>query len=187
MADKKKIAALNILGGILPIVGTVALLGLWLFQQTSVEQRASDLRKVESARNVYQTYQSNNAIFNAINEGVQDRPQLSENVRRFQVYNYELGLRAIEDALSAEEKKGIPAAPNVYSSTESFNDKMAVTQKRLTLLQEKLDAREKRVHASADSADTINLWLYLVFSLISVAGAACQIVAMKIEAAAGDR
>ncbi|HKD80115.1 MAG TPA: hypothetical protein VKH81_10505 [Candidatus Angelobacter sp.] len=185
MADKnkKKIATFNILGGILPVVGTVALLGLWLYQQTSVEQRADDLRKVESARNVYQTYQSHNAVFNAIHEGMQDKPQLADNVRRFQVYNYELGLRAIEDVLSNEEKKGIPAAPNVYSSTENFSDQMAVTQKRLELLQGRLDAREKQVHASADSANAINLWLYVVFSLVSVAGAVCQIAGMKLEAA----
>lgn len=185
MADKskKKIATLNILGAILPVAGTVALLGLWLYQQTSVEQRADDLRKMESARGVYQTYQSHNAVFNAIHEGVQDKPQLADNVRRFQIYNYELGLRAIEDVLSNEEKKGIPAAPNVYSSTESFSDQMAVTQKRLELLQGRLDAREKQVHISADSANAINLWLYVMFSLISVAGAVCQIAAMRLQAA----
>ena len=187
MSDKKKITAFNMLGGILPIVGTVALLGLWLYQQTSMEQRAADLRKLDSAHSVYQTYQSNNAIFNAINEGMQDKPQLSRNVRRYQIYNYELGLHAIEDVLSPEEKKGIPASPNAYSSTESYSDQMVVTQSRLELLQERLEEREKQVHAAADSASTINLCLYLAFSLISVVGAAFQIAAMKLEAAAGGR
>lgn len=182
--DKKKINTLNLLGGILPVLGTVALLGLWLYQQTGMERRASELAKLEAARGVYQTYQSNNSLFNAINEGMKDRPQLSENLRRYQVYNYELGLRAIEDVLSPEEKKGIPAAPNAFSSVGSFSEQMAITQNRLEQLQGRLQAREKRIQDAVDSANIINLWLYVALSLVSVAGAVCQIMAMKSESAA---
>jgi len=76
---------LTILGEILPVLGTVGLLGLWFYQQTQIEQRASELRKLESARSVYQTYQSNNAIFNAINEVIKNDKTGSEQLRRFQV------------------------------------------------------------------------------------------------------
>jgi hypothetical protein len=182
--DKKKINTLNLLGGILPVLATVALLGLWLYQQTGMERRARELAKLESARGVYQMYQSNNALFNAINEGLKERPQLSENLRRYQVYNYELGLRAIEDVLSPEEKKGIPAAPNTFSSVGNFNEQMPITQNRLEQLQSRLKAREKRAQDAVDSANVINLWLYMALSLVSVAGAMCQIMAMKSESVA---
>jgi hypothetical protein len=79
------------------VLATVLLLGLWLYQQTEVERRSRDLQKLTSARAVYQTYQSNNAIFNAVNEVAAESK--SERIRQFQIYNYELGLRAIEDAL----------------------------------------------------------------------------------------
>lgn len=182
--DKKKINTLNLLGGILPVLATVALLGLWLYQQTGMERRARELAKLESAHGVYQMYQSNNALFNAINEGLKERPQLSENLRRYQVYNYELGLRAIEDVLSPEEKKGIPAAPNTFSSVGNFNEEMPITQNRLEQLQSRLKAKEKRAQDAVDSANVINLWLYMALSLVSVAGAMCQIMAMKSESVA---
>jgi hypothetical protein len=175
----KKMTTSDMLGEILPVMGTVALLGSWLYQQVGLERRAGELRKLESAHGVYQMYQSNNALFNAINEGLKSKPELSENIRRFQVYNYELGLRAIEDVLSPEEKKGIPAAPDAYSGTESFDQKMQVTQTRLEQLQTRLAAKVERAQAGADSANTIYLWLYVTLSLVSVGGAVCKIMGMK--------
>jgi hypothetical protein len=59
-----------LLGEVLPVFGTVGLLGLWLFQQVGIEERAGELRKVAEARAVYQTYQSHNAVFNAVNEAL---------------------------------------------------------------------------------------------------------------------
>jgi hypothetical protein len=159
----KKMATLNVLGEIFPVLGTVGLLGLWLYQQTGVERRTGELARLSAARSVYQTYQSNNAVFNAINEIVKDKPELSENLRNFQTYNYELGLYAIENVLSPDERKGIPAAPNV-------------TQTRLGELQNRLDAKEKRVKAAAESAKRTYLWLYVALSLVSVTGAIFKIL-----------
>jgi hypothetical protein len=169
-------ATLKVIGEILPVLGTIGLLGLWLYQQVGIERRSSELRQLESARGVYQTYQSNNAIFNAINETLKDKPRLSENMRRFQIYNYELGLRAIEDVLSADEKKGIPPAPDAYSPALDFVKKMEITQKRLEELQNRRDAKEKRVHEAASSAKSTYLWLYIALSLISIAGAICKVI-----------
>ena len=78
---------LAVLGETLPALATVLLLGLWLYQQTEVEQRSRELQRLTSARAVYQTYQSNNAIFNAVNEVVEDVK--SEKIRQFQIYNYD--------------------------------------------------------------------------------------------------
>jgi hypothetical protein len=172
----KKMATLKVLGEILPVLGTVGLLGLWLYQQTGVERRTGELARLAAARSVYQTYQSNNAVFNAINEIVKDKPELSGNLRNFQTYNYELGLYAIENVLSPDERKGIPAAPNAYSSTPDFAKKMEVTQTRLGELQNRLDAKEKKVKAAAESAKRTYLWLYVALSLVSVAGAIFKIL-----------
>ena len=45
------------LGEVIPVLGTIGLLGLWTFQQTGIEARAAELRKLASAHAVYQTYQ----------------------------------------------------------------------------------------------------------------------------------
>jgi len=94
-----------LLGELLPVLGTVGLLGLWLFQQTGIEHRASELRKVTAARSVYQTYQSHNAVFNAVGE-VAPLAAAKDRLRVYQIYNYELALRAIEDALPGERRAG---------------------------------------------------------------------------------
>lgn len=53
-------------GEIMSVIGTIGLLGLWLYQQTEIQQRSKELSEISSARSIYQTYQSNNAIFNAL-------------------------------------------------------------------------------------------------------------------------
>ena len=86
---------LTLLGEVLPVFGTVGLLGLWFYQQTGIEARANELRKTASARAVYQSYQSVNAVFNAVNEGLTN-PEATARLRRLGATNYELGLSAID-------------------------------------------------------------------------------------------
>lgn len=167
---------LTILGEILPVLGTVALLGLWLYQQTEVEQRSGELRQLAAARAVYQNYQSNNALFNAINEVVKKDEEASKQLRVFQTYNYELGLKAIEDALPESEKSDIPKAPWAYDSSLDVATKMELTQKRLEKLQERLAAREGAIGQAASKTKRTYLRLFLGLSLMSVIGAICKIV-----------
>ena len=167
---KKPMRWLNVLGEILPVLGTVGLLGLWLFQQTQVERRASQLQRLTSAKSVFQTYQSHNAVFNAA-LAASGSPATESQIRTFQMYNYELGLAAIEETLPPSEKAGIPSAPDVYGSVEKISAKMAVTQKRLEQLQTKLREAEDRVRGAAESAKNRYLWMYIVLSLVSLGGA----------------
>jgi hypothetical protein len=159
------------LGEVLPVLGTIGLLGLWLFQQTGIEERNAELRKLAGARDVYQTYQSNNALFNAIIETVAANERAVNQIRMFQIYNYELGLRALDEALPSSEKAGIPAAVNAYDASSSVADKMALTQKRLERLQEGLAKREAEVSRQANKAKELNLWLYLGLSVLMIVGA----------------
>jgi hypothetical protein len=161
------------LGEILPVLATVLLLGLWLYQQTQIEQRTSDLQKLASARTEYRTYQSNNAIFNAIIEVA--AVEKSERIRQVQIYNYELGLRAIEDVLPLSDKRDIPPAPAAYSSA-SFETNMQQTQNRLDILQSRLAERESRISDAARRAKATYLWLYFGLSLVAIVGTVCKLV-----------
>jgi len=164
---------LTILGEILPALATVLLLGLWLYQQTEVEKRSRHLQKLAAARDMYLTYQSHNAVFNAINELADEAK--SERVRQFQVYNYELGLRALEDTLPESDRRDVPEAPDAYSPA-SFASKMERTQTRLEMLQDKLTARESSVAAAARRAKTTYVWLYVALSVVAIVGTVCKLV-----------
>jgi hypothetical protein len=163
-----------ILGDVLPVCGTVGLLGLWLFQQVGIEQRAGELRKIASARTDYQTYQSHNAVFNAVNEVVPNSGA-SERVRIFQTYNYELGLAAIEKVLPTDLKKDIPPPINAYDGT-SFAKKMERAQERLQVLQGRLDEYEQSVRHTADRDRRTYLMLYLGISAMSILGAVLKVL-----------
>jgi len=164
---------LTVLGEVLPALATVLLLGLWLYQQTELERRSRELQKLAAARAVYQTYQSNNAIFNAVNEVA--TAAKSERIRQFQIYNYELGLRAIEDALPNPDKGDIPPAPYAYDSSASFEAKMEQTQERLEKLQSRLTERESTISEAARRARATYLRLYVGLSLLAIAGTVCKL------------
>jgi len=177
-----------LLGELLPVCGTIGLLGLWLFQQVGIEQRAAELRKIAAARGVFQTYQSHNAVFNAIGE-IATTTAEKDRLRVFQTYNYELGLRALEDILPADKKENLPPAPSVYDGG-SVDDKMALTQERLELLQGRLAEHEEAVRAEADSDRRVYLVLYLIISAVSLGGAVLKVLdklASSRPAAEGKR
>jgi len=112
-----------ILGEILPVLGMVGLLGLWSFQQVGIEERTSELRKLASARANYETYQSTNALFNAITETVVKNKTIVDRIRIFQLYNYELGLQKIEVSLPQSDRGEIPARVFAYDSTTPVAEK----------------------------------------------------------------
>jgi hypothetical protein len=163
------IGTITFLGEILTVIGPVGVLGLWLYQQTEIDRNSSELRKIASARSIYQTYQSHNAVFNGLNELV-GPTKPAEGLRNFQIYNYELGLAALENVLSPADRKGIPDRTDAYSS-ESFDEKLRQTQQRLKLLQVKVNEKEASVRASADAAQNRYFWIFVGLSLLSIAGA----------------
>lgn len=167
---------ITVLGEILTVIGPIGVLGLWLYQQTEVEQRSNELRRLTSARGVYQTYQSNNALFNAINEVVGENAKASQQLRVFQVYNYELGLAAIEAVLAEPEKSGVPPAVHAYDSSQDVPTKMEQVQKRLGLLQNKLTEKEASITRSADVAKARYFWTFVFFSFLAIFGGACKVV-----------
>jgi hypothetical protein len=172
-SNRSRIIAL--IGEILTVLGPIAVLGLWLYQQVEVERRSDELRALSAARTVYQTYQSHNALFNAVSQLVGSNKESADSVRVFQIYNYELGLRAIERVLSAAEKAGIPPAVDVYGGTQSAETKMTQTQQRLEALQTRLDDKEAAIKRLADQAHATYLWVYVMISLVTIGGAALKV------------
>jgi hypothetical protein len=164
------------LGEVLPVLGTIGLLGLWTFQQTGIEERAAELRKLASAHAVYQTYQSKNALFNAIVAAVGTNKTVTDKIRTFQLYNYELGLQGIENSLPTPEKTDIPAGGFAYDSTTSVEEKMSLTQERLEKLQDRLARREAAISLEASAAKSVYLSLYLALSFMMIVGAVLKAI-----------
>lgn len=76
------------------VFGGVVLFSSWVFQQTALDQTNAELKKIDAAEELYRTYQSNNAIFNAI---IEQNKNNEANIRRFQTYNYGLGLAKLSE------------------------------------------------------------------------------------------
>lgn len=178
MADAAKrshIATMTLLGELLTVIGPVGVLGLWLFQQTELERNASELRKIAAARAVYQTYQSNNGLFNGLHEILRNDSEGAERTRSFQIYNYELGLAALEDALTEADRRGIPPRVDAYSG-DGFQTKLPLIQNRLDALQAKLSEREQSVRNAANTAQAWYFRFFVALSLLSIVGAVMKTV-----------
>ncbi|MFT3702529.1 MAG: hypothetical protein QM802_09175 [Agriterribacter sp.] len=161
-------------GEILPVLGTVGLLGLWLYQQKQLEKYTNELHKINSARNVFQTYQSNNALFNAIEAIGQKNKDATDKIRTFQIYNYELGLSDMEKLATEAEKKKLPIG-NMGMPETNIETAMDNTQKRLGLLQVWLNEKETKIKSVLEKSETFYFWAYITFSIISISGAIFKI------------
>ena len=165
----------TVLSEVLPVLGTIGLLGLWIFQQTDMERRIAELQELAVARGVLQTYESHNSLFNAINELVSNREGAPDQLRIYQIYNYELGLAAIEKVLPSSDKVGIPPATGAFDGFPDVRTKMHNTQMRLEALQTRLDKREAIIRKSAEVERETSLWLYVGFSLVTILGAVFKV------------
>lgn len=163
-------SAVTFLSEVLPVLATIGLLGLWLYQQNAIEQRSGELRKLAAARTVYQVYQSHNALFNSLLQTAKDGSAQAQ-IRRFQMYNYELGLSDIEKALPDEMRRNIPPPENPYTSEVPIDQQIDVVQKRLEILQDRLLARENDIRSSTESAKRLAVRGYVALSTIGIAGA----------------
>ncbi len=143
----------------LPVLGAVVLFGAWSLQQSVLQRSATEMQKLSQAVSVYQTYQSNNALFNAVVQLVSEKPLVVNEIRRFQTYNYELGLRAMEDSLSEAERRDIPAPAFPYGSS-GIAAEMERTQKRLEALQTRVHDRQAALAAQNRALNYVFLSLY---------------------------
>jgi hypothetical protein len=181
--------AKSIMIKVIPIFGSVILFLAWVFQQTLLGDANSELQRIYSAHSAFQTYQSNNALFNAIQETVKNSTGSEEQVRRVALYNYELGLRELEGLLDKEARTDIPSAPNPYSGAPDIGTMMDITQDRLEKIQGKLAAKRDKIAHRKATLNAMFLMLYAVGSgtilIGSILNALISFKASEAEARAG--
>jgi hypothetical protein len=166
----------GILIKIFPIVGSLILFLSWVFQQSLLGDANSALQRIYTAQSVFQTYQSNNALFNAIIEVVKNDSESVEKIRRSQIYNYELGLKELEALLDEEERNNIPRPPNPFSGTSDIDTMTQITQARINQIQGKLAAKRDEIANRKSTLNSVFLALYAIGSVTVLTGAALNAI-----------
>ena len=166
----------QIVVALIPVMGAIVLFASWVVQQTLLERANSRLQQIYAAENSFQTYQSNNALFNAVAKLSGDGHDAQDYIRTVQIYNYELGLRPMEALLTVSDRQGIPGAVNAYSGTPSLDEKMAIVQERLTKIQEAVGRQKERIAAAKASLNRLFFALYAFGSIVVLAGSVLTIM-----------
>jgi hypothetical protein len=150
---------------LISVSGAVLLFASWAFQQTLLDQANGEMQAISNAQSVYQTYQSNNALFNAVGETLGGDARAQQRVRQFQIYSYELGLRPMQSLLDPEQRQDLPGPVNVYSGDFEFERAFAITQDRLEKIQARLFEKKDRIQDRKTRLKWMFLTLYGLGSL----------------------
>jgi hypothetical protein len=152
-----------------------------VFQQTCIDDANSTLQKIYNAETVFQTYQSNNAMFNAIIELVDDEKSV-ERIRRVQIYNYELGLRDMEALIDDEAREDIPKPFNAFSGSPGVDVGIKIAQERLQSIQGKLASQKESIIQKKSALNKVFLFLYAVGSMAVVLGSILNVtITVKLD------
>jgi hypothetical protein len=161
---------------IMPVLGSIILFSSWVFQQTLLDEANSTLQRISNAQSVFQTYQSNNALFNALTKTVENHGELVDYIRRVQIYNYELGLRELEALLDDEAKATIRSPARPFSGTSDPATRMHITQERINAIQGRLVQKREEVNGRKVVLNTTFLLLYAIGSVTILTGSALDAV-----------
>jgi hypothetical protein len=156
------------------IVGALTLFGAWAFQQTLLNKANGALQSIHSAETSFETYQSNNTIFNALK--VAAPPSASSEIERFQIINYEFALKHLENPLSPEEQARLPAAARPFDGDWNAEAAMSQTQRRIEAIQTALSHRTQEIAENSSWANQVFLALYAAGSLLILAVNFCKIL-----------
>jgi hypothetical protein len=167
---------LKIFGNVGPALGALVLFGAWMLQQSLIQRAANELQQINHAQSVYRTYQSHNAVFNSIHELVKANESKSEQIRRYQTYNYELGLTAMDEALIPAEHHDVPSAPWAYDPRVSITEILNRTQDRLEKLQAKIKNRRDELNARQKCLNVSFVVIYIVGSVLALLGSAAKTI-----------
>jgi hypothetical protein len=147
---------------LISVCGAVVLFLCWVFHQTVVDRMDKQLSSLSAAENLYRVYQSHNAVFNSIIETHKDDKKIEEAIRRFQIYNYGLGLKSLAEQVGLTPLIG-------YDVT--MDDMQAYLEKAQGLAK---DLRAS-VEARRDRDSTVFNFGYGFGSLLAVLGAALKL------------
>jgi hypothetical protein len=156
-------------GSLATMVGALVLFGSWIFQQTLLDRANGELDRIYQAQGSFQTYESNNAIFNAVLDATSPRKSNVTEIRRVQAYNYELGLTGMQQLLSAKERRGIPPSTSPYSGSD-VSRVLRTLQTRLEKIQGAVEAKRESVVAEKDRLGWIFFVLYAAGTALAVSG-----------------
>jgi hypothetical protein len=156
---KSKAAACDLVS----VVGAVILFLTWIFQSTSLAKIDRTITDLDDAEQSYRTYQSNNAIFNAIVATEKENDSAVAEIRRAQIYNYGLGLKKMAELTGTRALIGYEVPQkDMDDYNKEVHDKAAAI----------------RNTASARKAfdDTVSLMLYGLGSLLTLLGSMLKLV-----------
>jgi hypothetical protein len=155
---------------IMPVLGSIIIFLSWVFQQTFLDKADSTLQQISNARSVFQTYQSNNALFNALIQTVENNRESVDSIRRSQIYNYELGLEELEALLDDEAKATIPPPATPFSCTSDCETELRITQERTNKIQSELLQKRGEMNGRKTMLNIMFLLLYAVGSVSVLIG-----------------
>jgi len=121
---------------LLSVIGAIVLFTCWIFQLSVLERVDKQLADIASAENLYRIYQSHNALFNAIIATQGDNKSTVPEIRRFQVYNYGLGLERLAQVT------GTPTQIGYDLPMEDMQRYLERVQKNADALKEKLQSNK---------------------------------------------
>jgi hypothetical protein len=165
---------------IISALAAVLLLFSWLSQQFLFERWNGRLADLRAALGTYQTYQSNNALFNAL------RPltpiEQRDGLWQLQSQNYRSGLTALRQALATERepelRKAIEQRTAEYMQSLAGRpelggrtNEVASVQAQLEVLQEELQREEQDIERKKTLSQRV-LWAFYILGslLVLVAG-----------------
>jgi len=123
---------------LLSVVGAVILFSCWIFQQFVLDNVNTKLASITAAENLYRIYQSHNAVFNAILASHGHDKTAEPETRRFQTYNYVLGLEKLA------EETGTPVKTGYDLSMDDTQRYLELVQKNARELKEGLVSKKER-------------------------------------------
>jgi hypothetical protein len=108
-------------------------------------------------------------MFNALVEVSKHEPRITTEIRRFQIYNYELGLIAMESSLRPTDRRDIPGSTSPYTEVD-MDKAIAQTQKRLEALQTRVTDRRAELSSRNNALQYLFLVLYAAGSCTILIG-----------------
>jgi hypothetical protein len=157
-------------------LGSLLLLSSFLSQQFVFEKWNARSARIREANTDFMTYQSQNAVFNALYEIA--REDRRERIRQLQLNNYQWALQYLwaeigADAKAALAKKGVhqkaalamPSAP----TPDTIMQRIAEVQAQIGSLQGEFRAEQNRI-------DQNKLRANLLFAALYIAGSALVII-----------
>jgi hypothetical protein len=149
---------------LISMFGAIVLFSAWVFQQTSVEKQRGVISSLDQAEAEYRQYQSTNALFNAIIETQKGNEQVIEGIRRFQTYNYGLGLVRLSKVTGVEPLAG-------------YDIPIDTMQKDLEKVQGIATAMRQDAQQHKDRDDVIFLIVYCTGSVSALLGSMMKLTA----------